>query len=118
MPGNAMRYSQRLKSVAQRICFRNPRELADFGQCGDSEPISFECCKMATKIKMLPRARMLKGYDPEIFFDDLRPYFISGEKTVIVPGGLTRVALRNGSLVVNSSPGGGSKDTWVLYGDE
>jgi uncharacterized circularly permuted ATP-grasp superfamily protein len=49
---------------------------------------------------------------------DLRPYIISGEKTVIVPGGLTRVALRKGSLVVNSSQGGGSKDTWVLYGDE
>ncbi len=49
---------------------------------------------------------------------DLRPYIIYGEKTVIVPGGLTRVALRKGSLVVNSSQGGGSKDTWVLYGDE
>jgi uncharacterized circularly permuted ATP-grasp superfamily protein len=49
---------------------------------------------------------------------DLRPYIIYGEKTTIVPGGLTRVALRDGSLVVNSSQGGGSKDTWVLYGDE
>lgn len=49
---------------------------------------------------------------------DLRPYIISGEKTVIIPGGLTRVALRKDSLVVNSSQGGGSKDTWVLYGDE
>jgi uncharacterized circularly permuted ATP-grasp superfamily protein len=49
---------------------------------------------------------------------DLRPYVICGEKTTIVPGGLTRVALRKGSLVVNSSQGGGSKDTWVLYGDE
>jgi uncharacterized circularly permuted ATP-grasp superfamily protein len=49
---------------------------------------------------------------------DLRPYIIYGEKTTIVPGGLTRVALRPGSLVVNSSQGGGSKDTWVLYGDE
>ena len=45
---------------------------------------------------------------------DLRPYVLYGEKTVIVPGGLTRVALRKGSLVVNSSQGGGSKDTWVL----
>ncbi len=45
---------------------------------------------------------------------DLRPYILCGEKTVIVPGGLTRVALRKGSLVVNSSQGGGSKDTWVL----
>jgi uncharacterized circularly permuted ATP-grasp superfamily protein len=49
---------------------------------------------------------------------DLRPYIIYGEKIAIVPGGLTRVALRKGSLVVNSSQGGGSKDTWVLYGDQ
>lgn len=49
---------------------------------------------------------------------DLRPYILCGEKTSIVPGGLTRVALRKGSLVVNSSQGGGSKDTWVLYSDE
>jgi uncharacterized circularly permuted ATP-grasp superfamily protein len=49
---------------------------------------------------------------------DLRPYIIYGEKTVIVPGGLTRVALRKDSLIVNSSQGGGSKDTWVLYGEE
>ncbi|MBL8045086.1 MAG: circularly permuted type 2 ATP-grasp protein [Anaerolineales bacterium] len=46
---------------------------------------------------------------------DLRPYILyNGEKVTIVPGGLTRVALRKGSLVVNSSQGGGSKDTWVL----
>jgi uncharacterized circularly permuted ATP-grasp superfamily protein len=45
---------------------------------------------------------------------DLRPYILSGREITIVPGGLTRVALRRGSLVVNSSQGGGSKDTWVL----
>jgi uncharacterized circularly permuted ATP-grasp superfamily protein len=45
---------------------------------------------------------------------DLRPYVLCGEKISIIPGGLTRVALRKGSLVVNSSQGGGSKDTWVL----
>ncbi len=45
---------------------------------------------------------------------DLRPYILFGDKVQIVPGGLTRVALRKGSLVVNSSQGGGSKDTWVL----
>src|ERR1700692_1113016 len=45
---------------------------------------------------------------------DLRPYILYGDKITIVPGGLTRVALRKGSLVVNSSQGGGSKDTWVL----
>jgi uncharacterized circularly permuted ATP-grasp superfamily protein len=45
---------------------------------------------------------------------DLRPYILYGEKITIIPGGLTRVALRKNSLVVNSSQGGGSKDTWVL----
>ena len=45
---------------------------------------------------------------------DLRPFILYGEDVEIVPGGLTRVALKKGSLVVNSSQGGGSKDTWVL----
>jgi uncharacterized circularly permuted ATP-grasp superfamily protein len=45
---------------------------------------------------------------------DLRPFVLSGKETRIVPGGLTRVALREGSLVVNSSQGGGTKDTWVV----
>jgi uncharacterized circularly permuted ATP-grasp superfamily protein len=45
---------------------------------------------------------------------DLRPYILCSERVTITPGGLTRVALRKGSLVVNSSQGGGSKDTWVL----
>jgi uncharacterized circularly permuted ATP-grasp superfamily protein len=45
---------------------------------------------------------------------DLRPFVLSGREVTIVPGGLTRVALREGSLVVNSSQGGGTKDTWVL----
>jgi uncharacterized circularly permuted ATP-grasp superfamily protein len=46
---------------------------------------------------------------------DLRPYILYGNGVEVIPGGLTRVALRKGSLVVNSSQGGGSKDTWVLY---
>jgi uncharacterized circularly permuted ATP-grasp superfamily protein len=46
---------------------------------------------------------------------DLRPYVLYGDEVRIVPGGLTRVALKKGSLVVNSSQGGGSKDTWVLH---
>ncbi len=45
---------------------------------------------------------------------DLRPFAVTGKSTWVLPGGLTRVALREGSLVVNSSQGGGSKDTWVL----
>jgi uncharacterized circularly permuted ATP-grasp superfamily protein len=47
---------------------------------------------------------------------DLRPYILYGREVYVMPGGLTRVALRKGSLVVNSSQGGGSKDTWVLEG--
>jgi uncharacterized circularly permuted ATP-grasp superfamily protein len=49
---------------------------------------------------------------------DLRPYILYGQKPIVMPGGLTRVALRKGSLVVNSSQGGGSKDTWVLEDEE
>lgn len=45
---------------------------------------------------------------------DLRPYVLYGKSIYVMPGGLTRVALKKGSLVVNSSQGGGSKDTWVL----
>ena len=47
---------------------------------------------------------------------DLRPFVLSGKETRLVPGGLTRVALKEGSLVVNSSQGGGTKDTWVVEG--
>jgi uncharacterized circularly permuted ATP-grasp superfamily protein len=45
---------------------------------------------------------------------DLRPYILHGQEIYVNPGGLTRVALKEGSLVVNSSQGGGTKDTWVV----
>lgn len=45
---------------------------------------------------------------------DLRAFALMGEETHVIPGGLTRVAMKEGSLVVNSSQGGGVKDTWVL----
>ena len=60
------------------------------------------------------RAPCLIGDELEPRHVDLRPYVLYGDKVTIVPGGLTRVALKKGSLVVNSSQGGGSKDTWVL----
>jgi uncharacterized circularly permuted ATP-grasp superfamily protein len=60
------------------------------------------------------RAPCLIGDELEPRHVDLRPYVLFGDKVTIVPGGLTRVALTRGSLVVNSSQGGGSKDTWVL----
>jgi uncharacterized circularly permuted ATP-grasp superfamily protein len=60
------------------------------------------------------RAPCLVGDEFQPRHVDLRPYVLYGDKVTIVPGGLTRVALKQGSLVVNSSQGGGSKDTWVL----
>ena len=56
-----------------------------------------------------------KGVEPRHV--DLRPFAVTGKDTWLLPGGLTRVALRRGSIVVNSSQGGGTKDTWVLRED-
>lgn len=62
----------------------------------------------------LSRVPTLLNGDIEGCHVDLRPYILYGEDISVMPGGLTRVALKRGSLVVNSSQGGGSKDTWVL----
>jgi uncharacterized circularly permuted ATP-grasp superfamily protein len=64
---------------------------------------------------MLSRAPCVIDGQVQARHVDLRPYILFGEKATIVPGGLTRVALTKGSLVVNSSQGGGSKDTWILH---
>jgi len=69
---------------------------------------------MAQPTISLSRAPTLVGDRIEGRHVDLRPYVLFGEDVYIQPGGLTRVALTKGSLVVNSSQGGGSKDTWVL----
>jgi uncharacterized circularly permuted ATP-grasp superfamily protein len=67
----------------------------------------------------ISRAPVIVGDHFEGRHVDLRPYILYGAETAyVLPGGLTRVALRKGSLVVNSSQGGGSKDTWVLAKDE
>ncbi len=63
----------------------------------------------------LSRAPVLVGDRVEGRHVDLRPYVLYGSEIYVLPGGLTRVALRRGSLVVNSSQGGGSKDTWVQF---
>ncbi|WP_407084036.1 circularly permuted type 2 ATP-grasp protein [Tellurirhabdus bombi] len=63
----------------------------------------------------LSRVPCLIGDHAEGRHVDLRPYILYGDSINVIPGGLTRVALRKGSLVVNSSQGGGGKDTWVLY---
>lgn len=88
-------------TVAERAAFRD-RILAD--------PRNF----IAQPTLALSRAACLTDEGVESRHVDLRPYVLSGERATVVPGGLTRVALRRGSLVVNSSQGGGSKDTWVL----
>ena len=72
---------------------------------------------IAQETVRLSRAPVLVGERFRARHVDLRPFVVYGERPVVVPGGLTRVALRDGSLVVNSSQGGGSKDTWVLAED-
>jgi uncharacterized circularly permuted ATP-grasp superfamily protein len=90
-------------------------EIAEFRKRIEAEPRNYIAQPMIS-LSRHPTRVDPKGFEGRHI--DLRPYIIYGEKIVIVPGGLTRVALRKGSLVVNSSQGGGSKDTWVLYGDE
>ena len=66
-------------------------------------------------LRRLPRGGLRReGFGIAPRHIDLRPFVLSGKTVQMVPGGLTRVALKAGSLVVNSSQGGGTKDTWVL----
>mgnify|MGYP007005277798 CR=1 FL=1 len=62
----------------------------------------------------LPTTILTNGTLLEPRHVDLRPFILSGERLHFTRGGLTRVALKKGSLVVNSSQGGGSKDTWIV----
>ena len=73
---------------------------------------------IAQEVVQLSRHPTLVGDHLEGRHVDLRPFVLTGDRVEVIPGGLTRVALRRGSLVVNSSQGGGSKDTWVLAADE
>ena len=69
---------------------------------------------IAQEVVSLSRHPTLVGDHLEGRHVDLRPFIVTGERVEVIPGGLTRVALRRDSLIVNSSQGGGSKDTWVL----
>jgi len=101
-------------------------ESGGYGMLVGPQATKAECEKFKEKIRKNPRNYIAQPVVPlsraPSFCDDnmegrhidLRPFILYGEKVTIVPGGLTRVALRKGSLVVNSSQGGGSKDTWVL----
>jgi len=90
------------------------REIDEFRDLIRANPRNF----IAQPPISLSRHPTMTGEGIEGRHIDLRPYILCGKKISILPGGLTRVALRKGSLVVNSSQGGGSKDTWVLYGDD
>jgi uncharacterized circularly permuted ATP-grasp superfamily protein len=85
-------------------------EREEFAQKIQADPRNY----IAQPTISFSRAPCLIGDELEPRHVDLRPYILYGEKVNVVPGGLTRVALKQGSLVVNSSQGGGSKDTWVL----
>ena len=88
-------------SVAEREAFRG-RIVAQPDKYIAQPTLSLSTCPTFTETGLAPR------------HIDLRPYVLSGKTVSLVPGGLTRVALREGSLVVNSSQGGGTKDTWVM----
>ena len=86
-------------------------ERADFRERIIANPRNY----IAQPTLALSRAPCFINGQVEARHIDLRPYILYGEQVTIAPGGLTRVALQRGSLIVNSSQGGGSKDTWVLY---
>jgi uncharacterized circularly permuted ATP-grasp superfamily protein len=86
------------------------KERNDFAAKVRENPRNF----IAQPTLSLSRAPTIIDDDFEGRHVDLRPYILYGEDIFVMPGGLTRVALRKGSLVVNSSQGGGSKDTWVI----
>jgi uncharacterized circularly permuted ATP-grasp superfamily protein len=84
----------------------------EFGRKIEADPRNY----IAQPTLALSRVPTIVGDGFEGRHVDLRPYVLYGKDIYVLPGGLTRVALRKGSLVVNSSQGGGSKDTWVLAG--
>ena len=110
----------------EKLVVKAANESGGFGMLVGSNSTKAEREKFRERIRKEPRNYIAQPIIPlsrSPAFDegvirgrhvDLRPYILSGEKIKIIPGALTRVALCEGSLVVNSSQGGGSKDTWVL----
>jgi uncharacterized circularly permuted ATP-grasp superfamily protein len=86
------------------------KERAEFAEKIKANPRNY----IAQPTLALSRTPTIVGDTLEGRHVDFRPYILYGESIFVLPGGLTRVALKKGSLVVNSSQGGGSKDTWVL----
>ncbi|MCU0558969.1 MAG: circularly permuted type 2 ATP-grasp protein [Desulfobacterales bacterium] len=112
------------------LVVKSANESGGYGMLIGPHATAAERSSFAEKIKARPRDYMAQptiqlSRVPTIVGErfegrhvDLRPYVICGREIYVMPGGLTRVALRKGSLVVNSSQGGGSKDTWVLETDD
>jgi uncharacterized circularly permuted ATP-grasp superfamily protein len=111
----------------EKLVVKEANEAGGYGMLIGPHSDKATCDEFRKKVKANPRNYIAQptislSRVPTIVGDhfegrhvDLRPYILYGEEISVVPGGLTRVALTKGSLVVNSSQGGGSKDTWVLY---
>lgn len=109
-----------------QLVVKAANEAGGYGMLVGTQSTELERQEFAEKIKANPRNYIaqptlslsrvptLLGDSFEGCHVDLRPYILYGEDIYVHPGGLTRVAMKKGSLVVNSSQGGGSKDTWVL----
>jgi len=114
-----------LENLAQLVV-KAANESGGYGMLVGPHSTKEQCGEFARRIKASPRNYIAQptlalSRVPTITGDhfegrhvDLRPYILYGKDIFVLPGGLTRVALKKGSLVVNSSQGGGSKDTWVL----
>ena len=109
-----------------QLVVKSANESGGYGMLVGPHSTKEQCAEFARKIEADPRnfiaqPTLALSRVPTIVDDhfegrhvDLRPYVLCGQDIYVVPGGLTRVAMKKGSLVVNSSQGGGSKDTWVL----
>jgi len=109
-----------------KLVVKSVNESGGYGMLVGPHASAADRAEFATKIRAQPRSFIaqptLALSRHPTFVDghfegrhvDFRPYILYGSEITLVPGGLTRVALQQGSLVVNSSQGGGSKDTWVL----
>ena len=130
---NAIRLQEVGKAIKDKrieLVVKSTNESGGYGMLMGHQASKEERDEFAAKIQADPRNYIAQpiielSQHPTLIDDqfegrrvDLRPYILYGEKVVVMPGGLTRVALRKGSLVVNSSQGGGSKDTWVLEEEE
>jgi uncharacterized circularly permuted ATP-grasp superfamily protein len=110
----------------EELVVKAANESGGYGMLVGPHSTREQCAEFACRIKASPRNYIAQptlalSRVPTITGDhfegrhvDLRPYILYGKDIFVLPGGLTRVALKKGSLVVNSSQGGGSKDTWVI----